>query len=421
MTGWPIRALGDLIHVKHGFAFKGEYFASDGEKLVLKPGNFPIGGGLRLRPGKDDYYTGTYPPEFELTAGDMLIVMTDLTQSAPILGSPAFVPETPTMLHNQRLGLVQIKPDIQLDRKFLYYAMLSDISRSQIRATATGATVRHTAPERIYQVLLGIPEPSIQQAIGEILGSFDDLIENNRQRVKVLEEMARTTYREWFVKFRYPGHDNVPLIDTAIGPIPQGWRVAALKDVAEITMGQSPSSEFYNSEGVGKPFHQGVADFGLHFPATRKWCSVEGRSANEGDVLVSVRAPVGRINIADTDITIGRGLAAIRSKNSRRGLLLGQLREAFAEEDSMGNDGAIFKSLGKAELAAIPILIGPADVAETVNNILSDNLDMIRAISQSTRRLTSLRDLLLPKLVTGQIDVAALDLDTTIGSRSHDG
>lgn len=172
MNVWPNMTLGDLIHVKHGFAFKGEFFTSDGDKLVLKPGNFPVGGGIRLRPGKDDYYTGSYPPNFELSPGDLLVVMTDLTQAAPILGSPAFVPDEPVMLHNQRLGLVQIKEGVELDRRFLYYAMLSDTSRSQIRATATGATVRHTAPERIYRVRLGVPPLALQQVLGDVLGSL---------------------------------------------------------------------------------------------------------------------------------------------------------------------------------------------------------------------------------------------------------
>lgn len=414
MSAWPKKTLGDLVHVKHGYAFKGEFFAKEGERLVLKPGNFPVGGGLRLRPGKDDYYTGSYPREFELSAGDMVVVMTDLTQSAPILGSPAFVPNEPVMLHNQRLGLVQIKPEVEVDKRFLYYLMLSDTCRSQVRATATGATVRHTAPERLYRVEAGIPELPVQRVIGEVLGSIDDLIEKSQRRIQVLEEMARAIYREWFVRFRYPGYERAPLLDSALGPIPNGWSVTALSAVADITMGQSPRSESYNELGVGKPFHQGVRDFGPNFPKTRTWCSVEGRSAREGDILISVRAPVGRINIADTDITIGRGLSAIRAKDGKQGLLLGRLREAFAEEDSMGNDGAIFKSLGKAELAAVPVVVAPKGVADLADTVLSQNLDLIRALSGSTQRLSALRDLLLPKLVTGQIDVSKLDLEALL-------
>ena len=133
------------------------------------------------------------------------------------------------MLHNQRLGLVQVKPGVEVDRRFLYYAMLSDTSRSQIRATATGATVRHTAPERIYRVKLGGQDLPRQRVIGDVLGSIDDLIANNRRRVEVLEEMARAIYREWFVKFRYPGHGDVPLVDSALGQIPEGWEAATFR------------------------------------------------------------------------------------------------------------------------------------------------------------------------------------------------
>ena len=272
----------------------------------------------------------------------------------------------------------------------------------------------HTVPVRL-------PDALTQRAIASVAKAFDDLIENNRRRVAVLEEMARAVYCEWFVKFRYPGHEDVPLVDSAVGPIPEGWQASTLAAIADFTMGQSPKSEFYNDEGIGKPFHQGVADFGRHFPTTRKWCSVEGRSAVTGDVLISVRAPVGRINVADTDITIGRGLAAVRAKDGRQGLLLGHLREAFAVEDSMGNDGAIFKSLGKAEFASIPVVIPPGDVAESCNKILGENFGMIRTLSHSTQRLTALRDLLLPKLVTGQIDVSTLDLDALVSTGSTTG
>src|SRR5690606_27374033 len=127
MTGWREVELGDLITVKHGYAFKGEHFAADGDEIVLTPGNFPVGGGLQIRPGKERYYVGPYPDEFRLEPGNLLVVMTDLKQDAPILGSPAFVPERPpTLLHNQRLGLVEIRPGAEVDRRYLYYLLLSE-------------------------------------------------------------------------------------------------------------------------------------------------------------------------------------------------------------------------------------------------------------------------------------------------------
>jgi len=287
--------------------------------------------------------------------------------------------------------------------------MVRTVTRQAIGAAVPGFNLG-----QLKKINLSIPPLDVQSKIAEVLGNIDDLIKINRQRVVVLEDMARALYREWFVHFRYPGHESVPLVDSELGPIPEGWQTTALAEAAKVTMGQSPASEFYNSEGVGKPFHQGVAGFGLHFPTTRKWCSVEGRSAFDGDVLISVRAPVGRINIADTDMLIGRGLAAVRARDGRQGLLLGRLREVFADEDSMGNDGAIFKSLGKAEFAAVPVVVPPEDLANAANEILTDNLSMTRTLTHSSRHLAAIRDVLLPKLVTGQIDVSAIDLSTLL-------
>ena len=196
MTEWQDMTLGDLITVKHGFAFKGEFFSPNGEEIVLTPGNFPIGDGLQFRDGKERFYTGPYPKEFRLAPGDLLVVMTDLKQEAPILGSPASVPSDRPVLHNQRLGLVRLKPAARVDVRYLFYLLLSDHSRSQLRATATGSTVRHTAPDRIYRVTVRLPPMEIQAKIAAILAAVDDLIENNRWRIELLEQMAQAIYRE---------------------------------------------------------------------------------------------------------------------------------------------------------------------------------------------------------------------------------
>src|SRR4029077_19757019 len=154
-----------------------------------------------------------------------------------------------------------------------------------------------------------------------ILSAYDDLIENNLRRIRILEEMARSIYREWFVSFRFPGHENAKRVDSPLGPIPEGWEVKKLGDVCQLTMGQSPKSEFYNKSGEGRPFHQGVTDFGERFPTDRLFCTARGRIAEAGDILFSVRAPVGRMNIADKKIIIGRGLSAIRHIASHQAFL----------------------------------------------------------------------------------------------------
>lgn len=410
MTEWRDSVLGDLctrVTVGHVGKMATEY-VSDGVPflrsqnvrpfVIDKRGLLYIGDDFNAKLRKS-----------ALSAGDVVIVRTGYP------GTAAVVPED--LDGSNCADLVVITPSDALNPHVLAALFNSVYGQHAVSSQLVGSAQQHFNVGAAKAMRVRLPDRAEQDHIARVLCAINDLIENNRRRVEVLEEMARTVYHEWFVKFRYPGHEAVPFADSSLGPIPKGWDVSVLAAQADITMGQSPKSEFYNDEEIGRPFHQGVTHFGRHFPATRKWCRVDGRSAAAGDILISVRAPVGRINIADVDITIGRGLSAIRAKDSRQALLLGQLREVFSKEDTMGNDGAIFKSLGKAELAAVPVIVPPNEISEAGNAVLADNLDMIRAVTQATQRLASLRDILLPKLVTGQIDVSTVDLDVLIGDQ----
>jgi type I restriction enzyme S subunit len=220
-TEWAKRFIGELCEVKHGWAFKGEYFSEAGDFLLLTPGNFLEAGGIRLRENKEKFYAGDFPNEYLLNKNDLLVVMTDLVQSAPILGGSAWVPGDNRYLHNQRLGkVVNIKVDL-VCKEFLYWIFNFDGYRSQVKGSASGATVRHTAPERIYKCKVHLPPIHIQKKIAAILSAYDDLIENNLKRIKLLEEMAQITYEEWFVRLKFPGHETTP-IDSETG-LPEGW------------------------------------------------------------------------------------------------------------------------------------------------------------------------------------------------------
>jgi type I restriction enzyme S subunit len=229
------------LRIKHGWAFKGEFFSDSGPYVLLTPGNFNEEGGLRLKGEKEKYYTGEVPSEFILKHGDLLVVMTE--QAEGLLGSPAIIPEGDRYLHNQRLGLVVDIDESLVDKLFLYYLFNLREVRAQIRATANGAKVRHTSPDRIYQVKVQLPPLPLQQEIASILSAYDDLIENNTRRIKILEEMARAIYREWFVHFRFPGHEKVKLVDSPLGKIPEGWEVKPIGDVIETLGGGTPSTK----------------------------------------------------------------------------------------------------------------------------------------------------------------------------------
>jgi type I restriction enzyme S subunit len=223
--------------------------------------------------------------------------------------------------------------------------------------------------------------------------------------------MAQALYREWFVHFRFPGHETVRMVDSPLGRIPEGWEVKKLGETCQIIMGQSPKSEFYNEVGKGLPFHQGVTDFGSRFPTHRVYCIVQNRIAEAGDILFSVRAPVGRINIADKTIVIGRGLSAIRSNNDHQIFVFQQLTELFQEEDSMGG-GTIFKSVTKEDMNSIKLIIPDNLLLKEFQNIVGPMFSQLYNLEYRNCNLRRTRDLLLPKLISGGLDVEDLNINT---------
>ena len=398
--GWETVTLGELIEIKHGFAFKSQFYSDEGHYILLTPGNCHASGGLKLKGGKEKYYTGDIPEEYLLSQGDLLVVMTDLVNNAPILGGAFIISEDNRFLHNQRLGLVSINDDSRIHEKFLYYLLNTDNYRGQVRGSASGATVRHTSPSRIKRCKVCIPDIAEQARIASILSAYDDLFENNRRRIQLLEQAARLLYKEWFVHLRFPGHEDVKIKDG----VPEGWERKPLGEIADITMGQSPKSIYYNEDGNGLPFHQGVTDFGVRFPSHQTYCTVQNRLAEPGDILFSVRAPVGRINITTDKIVIGRGIAAIRSNRDQQNFLFYGLKNHFFKEDMIGG-GSIFAAITKKDLHRVELLQTLDRVAEMFMEYVVPIDLQIEKLHQSNEQLTKARDLLLPRLMNGEITV----------------
>ena len=249
-----------------------------------------------------------------------------------------------------------------------------------------------------------VPPLPVQRRIAGILSAYDELMENSQRRIRLLEAMARALYREWFVHFRFPGHEKHPRAASPLGDIPKGWEVKKLKDACRLTMGQSPKSEFYNERGEGQPFHQGVTNFGERFPTDRLFCTVEGRLAEAGDILFSVRAPVGRMNIADKKIVIGRGLSAIRHKDGHQAFLWEQLRNRFTEDDMMGN-GAIFAAVTKDDMQGIELICPPLPLVVAAAKHFEPIHSELGALNKKIQNLRRTRDLLLPRLLSGQVNL----------------
>ena len=324
-----------------------------------------------------------------------------LITNSGTIGRMAFInnPELCTKTTFQK-SVAIVKPDSQkIYPKYLYYLLqnLVDDFINSSNGSAQKNLLLSTMRSFSISYLEDIKE---QRKIADVLSAYDDLIENNRKQIKLLEEAAQRFYKEWFIDLRFPGYENTKIING----IPAGWEKKKLIEIADITMGQSPKSEFYNSNRDGLPFHQGVGSFGTRFVIDETYSSSFSRVAESGDILFSVRAPVGRLNITLNKIAIGRGLAAIKQKNNLQSLLYYMLKEHFFKDDIIGN-GSIFASITKDELTNFVLLVPRQDICEKFNTLTKDIDSKIMILDKQIREIKEARDRLLPKLMNGELEV----------------
>lgn len=252
----------------------------------------------------------------------------------------------------------------ELYSKFLYYWIISHDGIGIINSLTIGSSQKALTISALKGMKIPLPPLPTQKRIANILSNYDDLIENNKKQIKLLEEAAERLYKEWFISLRFPGHENVKIIDG----VPRGWVKKKLYEITNINMGQSPKSEFYNCNAQGLPFHQGVTNYGDRFVNDETYCTKEIKIAIPYSILFSVRAPVGRINITRNKIIIGRGLAALNHKDDKQSFLFYLLRNYFYKDNLIGN-GSIFASITKTQLENQEFLLPTDELIEHFNNI----------------------------------------------------
>ena len=426
---WREVALGDLIDIKHGYAFKSAFIHDESVgDVLLTPGNFAIGGGFQA--GKTKHYNGTVPSEFVLSENDLLVTMTDLSKQADTLGYPALIPASPNglrFLHNQPLGKVVLRDPESTHKRYIYYVLCSKEYRDEVLASATGTTVKHTSPERIKRYRFPLPSIPEQRAIAHALGTLDDKIELNQRMNETLEAMARALFKSWFVDFepvrakmegQWRRGESLPclpaehyalfpdrLVDSELGEIPEGWEVKALGYCYDLMMGQSPPGSTYNENGMGLPFFQGSTDFGDRYPTNRRYCTNPSRLAQTEDTLVSVRAPVGTINRAWERCCIGRGVAALRHKSGSAPYTYYAIWAAQPEIGQYEHTGTVFGAIGGQQFRSLQILEPPQDAIVAFECIGQHFDSLIRSNVAESRALAAQRDVLLPGLVSGKVGV----------------
>ncbi len=401
---WQEIRLGSAIHIKHGYAFKSQYFAESGKYIVLTPGNFKEEGGFRLRPGKDRSYAGTFPEDFVLSEGDLIIAMTE--QGPGLLGSSALIPEPGRFLHNQRLGLVDRLDSSKLGKHFLYYLFNTRSVRAQISGSASGTKVHHTAPERIYRVCVRVPEVHEQERIADTLSAYDDLIENNRRRIHLLEQAAQMLYKEWFVYLRFPGHEHARIVDG----VPEGWERRRLGEVSTV-----------NRASLGKAY-QGEIEY-IDISSVTPGC-IDGtiiyrfedapsrarRIVQHGDIIWSCVRPNRKscavIWMPADNLIASTGFAVITPTK----LCTSYLYQVLTTDEFVGyltNNarGVAYPAVTSSDFEKSVIQVPPNYLVQQFDEIVQPMLIQKCVLEEGNRKLLKARDLLLPRLMNGEIAV----------------
>lgn len=401
---WDVIQLGEVIDVKHGYAFKSQFFADSGEYVLLTPGNCHEEGGLRLKGDKEKYYKGDFPPEYLLSEGDMLVVMTDLINTAPILGGSFIIPENNRFLHNQRLGLVQITEETKIDQYFLYYLLNTHNYRAQVRGSASGATVRHTSPGRIKDCRVKIPRDlDYQREIASILSTYDNLMENNRRRMALLEDAARHVFQEWFVRLRFPGYEHARIVDG----VPEGWGGKKLGEIcydvrdAVLPQALEPDTPYIGLE---------------HMPrrsiSLTEWGNVEQVTSSklkfkEGEILFGkIRPYFHKVGIAFVDGVASSDTIIIRPNDeSLKGLVLMTVSsDAFVGNTSQTmKEGSKMPRADWKQMKDYPVVVPPHGLLSAFDDTIASITAQLKNLSFQNQKLRTARDLLLPKLMSGDL------------------
>ena len=317
-----------------------------------------------------------------LSKGDIII------SARGTVGELAIIPSD--MAFNQSCYGLRAKDFV--DSCFLYYLLKQSVNI--LKHNTDGSVFDTITRETFENISVKLPPLPTQQKIARILSSLDDKIELNNKINTNLEQQAGALFKNWFVDFEPFG-----------GKMPEGWKVGKLSDIAEITMGQSPDGKSYNENGIGTVFYQGRAEFGTRFPTRRLFTTEPKRMAKKFDTLMSVRAPVGDTNIANEDCCIGRGLAAIHSKDEHQSFVHYTVVSLRPQLDVFNGEGTVFGCINRDALNNMEIIIPAKNELDKFEQIVASLDADIYNRSEENDRLQIIRDTLLPKLMNGEIEV----------------
>jgi type I restriction enzyme S subunit len=390
---WNHTTLSGLIEVQNGYAFKSEDFSLTEGVPVVKIKNI-ASGELTLRGLQYYPHSVEKLSRFFIRRGDILIAMTGshANQPSSIVGKVARYDLDDFALLNQRVGKIYSVDENVLDNDFIYWFFKQWDVTFELAVSAGGsANQANISTVQIKALELELPPILEQRAIAGVLSSLDDKLDLLHRQNSTLETLAETLFQQWFVE-----------------EANEEWAIGKLPDEFVCIMGSSPPGESYNELGDGVPMFQGNADFGFRFPSNRVYTTDAKRIAVKYDTLISVRAPVGAQNMASEECCIGRGVAAFRYKYDPAfyTYCYFKMRSLMVAFKEFNQTGTVFGAISKADVDALVITIPPVELVRAYQDKVKPIDDKVIRNCDQIKVLSTLRDTLLPKLMSGEVRVA---------------
>lgn len=393
MSEWKEYKLGECVTVLNGYAFKSSDFKNTQLKdflPVIKIKNV-ANGDVTLNDVQYHHYSEEYN-NYVLSKGDILIALTGNHSEAKtqVVGGVSLYKLNKKALLNQRVAKIIPHTNI-VNEKYLYYLMKEDNFHMNIASKASGsASQANISKKDIEEMVILLPSLTKQDEIASILSSLDDKIDLLNRENATLEAMAETLFRQWFIE-----------------EAKEDWEEGKLEDEFDFTMGQSPSGDSFNEEGVGIPMYQGNADFGFRFPTRRVYTTQPTRFAEVNDTLISVRAPVGAQNMAMEKCCIGRGVAAFRYKKkpSYFSYTYYKFKSLLEEIKQFNDNGTVFGAMSKSDFENLEITIPDENTIMSFQQQVKIIDDKIVNNNNEIQTLIQTRDGLLQKLMGGEMKI----------------
>ncbi|WP_299010846.1 restriction endonuclease subunit S [uncultured Shewanella sp.] len=487
---WQVYSLGDLIDVKHGFAFKGEYMREgiDNGPIVVAIGNFDYSGGFRFSDTKLKRYTSEFPSDYILTPGDILLAMTCQTSGGEILGIPGMIPDDGEVyLHNQRLGKIIIKEPSLVCLEYLYWLFISQPFNNFVFQRATGTKILHTSPKKIMEYETKFPPLSEQLNLSEVLWQISNKITLNNQINQTLEQMAQALFKSWFVDFdpvrqkmrnkklrnkklrnKKPANMNgeqanglaAPLLSPSLSPllspslspllspslspllspffakevdlaslfpeklveselglIPEGWEVNQLSDICK------NHSQSYNLKSVDEVVFVNTGDVQEGDFLHKNYSPVVGlpgqakKAIKEDDILYSeIRPKNKRFAYVDFDVSdyvVSTKFMVIQANEKVHPRLLYMIltRQNTIDEFNIIADSrsGTFPQITFKAISNLEFCMAPREIQDAFVSQIMPMIKLQSSLKSENKQLAELRDTLLPKLLSGEIDLEGLE------------